>query len=424
VSWPKGFIEEPTFSDTVGFFLQDNPGALTALLGACILVIYYLMAWFKVGRDPASGPVIPLFKPPEGFTPAAVRFVRRMAFDHKAFAAAIVNMAVKGFLTIKANDDEYTLVRTDATASILSAGEKRIAQKLFGHSRQITLAPNRHRQIKAALKALNTSLKFDFEKIHFQRNAKWLIPGFVISGMTLIATLINARDIVGALFMTIWLSGWTIGCAALVLGAVRAWRMTLSGGNQQGLFRGSGAIRMTLFAVPFVAAEFFGLWAFTSMTSPQAALSLLVIVFINVIFHYLIKAPTVYGRRVIDQIEGFRLYLSVAEKEGLNFRNPPEKTPALFEALLPYALALDVENQWTDNFAEVLARARVEQGYSPRWYTGRSWQSGGFSGLASSLGSSFTSTISSSSSPPGSSSGSGGGGSSGGGGGGGGGGGW
>jgi uncharacterized membrane protein len=126
----------------------------------------------------------------------------------------------------------------------------------------------------------------------------------------------------------------------------------------------------------------------------------------------------------MDHIEGFKLYLSVAEKEGLNRRNPPEKTPALFEKFLPYALALDVENEWSAQFAEILARAQIEDGYTPVWYSGRSWRGSGFSGLASSLGSSFTSTISSSSSPPGSSSGSGGGGSSGGGGGGGGGGGW
>ena len=114
------------------------------------------------------------------------------------------------------------------------------------------------------------------------------------------------------------------------------------------------------------------------------------------------------------------MYLSVAEKDGLNMRNPPEKTPELFEKFLPFALALDVENAWSEQFAEVLAQAQTQHGYSPSWYSGSPWHNHGATGLASSLGSAFSSTISSSSSPPGSSSGSGGGGSSGGGGGGGG----
>jgi uncharacterized membrane protein len=126
----------------------------------------------------------------------------------------------------------------------------------------------------------------------------------------------------------------------------------------------------------------------------------------------------------MDEIEGFKLYLSVAEQERLSILNPPDKTPELFERYLPYALALDVENEWSEQFADVLAAAAGGGGYQPAWYSGTSWSRMGASTMASNLGNSFAGAISSASSPPGSSFGSGGGGSSGGGGGGGGGGGW
>jgi hypothetical protein len=85
-------------------------------------------------------------------------------------------------------------------------------------------------------------------------------------------------------------------------------------------------------------------------------------------------------------------------------------------------LALDVEQQWSEQFSELLARAGKDGGHRPAWYSGH----GSFTAnsLAASLGSSLAASVSSSSTAPGSSSGSGGGGSSGGGGGGGGGGGW
>ena len=38
--------------------------------------------------------------------------------------------------------------------------------------------------------------------------------------------------------------------------------------------------------------------------------------------------------------------------------HPSEKTPELFEKYLPYCLALDVENEWSEQFANVLARAQ------------------------------------------------------------------
>ena len=114
----------------------------------------------------------------------------------------------------------------------------------------------------------------------------------------------------------------------------------------------------------------------------------------------------------------------MAEKERLQILNPPDKTPELFEKHLPYALALDVENQWSEQFPDVLARTGEDRAYSPAWYRGASFRATDMSRFTSSLGNSFAGAISSASSAPGSSSGSGGGGSSGGGGGGGGGSGW
>ena len=121
----------------------------------------------------------------------------------------------------------------------------------------------------------------------------------------------------------------------------------------------------------------------------------------------------------------FQDYLEIAEKEELNLRNPPEKTPQLFESYLPYALALGVDQQWSERFASLLASIRTPDGgsYAPSWYNG-AWNSYNLSEATNGLSSGLNSSVSSSVTPPGSSSGGGGGGSSGGGGGGGGGGGW
>ena len=424
VSWPKGFVATPTFTDKAGYFLSGNPTTLAALLGMIILMAYYLWVWFKIGRDPAKGPIIPLFSPPKGFTPGAVRFVTRMGFDHKSFASAVVNMAVKGFLVIQENQDEFTLSKTGTGESLLSGGEKRIAKNLFQWADRITLETTNHSKIGKAVDSFKKSLKIDFEKLYFQRNSKWLIPGGGISLLTLVCIVLSAPEVGGAVFMLVWLSIWTGGCLVLVWTTVNAWKTAFSSGGSGGFIKKSSPMGITLFTLPFVGFEFFGMWAFSSMASPMAVVALFLVILINFIFYHLMKAPTIYGRRIMDQIEGFKLYLSVAEKQGLDMRSPPEKTSQLFEKFLPYALALDVENQWSEQFAHVLAQAGKGSDYSPSWYTGGNWHRLGASGMANSLGSSFSSAISSSSSPPGSSSGGGGGGSSGGGGGGGGGGGW
>ncbi|NTU42196.1 MAG: DUF2207 domain-containing protein, partial [Nitrospirales bacterium] len=174
------------------------------------------------------------------------------------------------------------------------------------------------------------------------------------------------------------------------------------------------ALGLTGFMIPFLVIV-----PFTAQDIWAGGIFLL-IAFINILFYYLLRAPTSSGRKVMDLVEGFRMFLSVTEKDRLNLLNPPDRTPELFEKYLPYALALDVEQEWAEQFAGILEGAQ----YQPSWYSGRAWDVHDTSGFGSSLGSSFSSAIASSSTAPGSSSGGGGGGSSGGGGGGGGGGGW
>ena len=142
-------------------------------------------------------------------------------------------------------------------------------------------------------------------------------------------------------------------------------------------------------------------------------------------FLFLIRAPTPAGRRVMDEIEGFAMYLGTAEQDRLDRMRSPELTPEVFEAFLPYAYALGVENDWCNRFAREMPReVRDSGGYHPAWYSGRMHGLGAVHHLGSGFSSAFTGAIASATVPPGSSSGGGGGGFSGGGGGGGGGGGW
>ena len=386
------------------------------MAGSVLLCLYYLKTWWRVGRDPAKGTIIPRFEAPKDLSPAAVRFIRRMGYDRKILPVAVVSMAVKGFLTILESDDGvYNLKRTNAGTDVLSPGERRAANQLFsGDRQQIELKNAQHRRIQAAIKALRTSLSAEYEKTHFLRNVRYFVPGIIITLVILSGVVMSASEWGGVLFMAVWLSGWSVGVYFLALMVVRAWRSRKVG----------GAVFITLFALPFFAGELFGLVVVALAVPPLGLLLLVFAIGMDIAFYHLLKAPTLAGRRVMDEIDGLEMYLAVAEKDRLNLINPPDRTPEHFEALLPYALALDVENQWSEQFADVLATAAVSgqpsRYHTPHWYSGNTV----LSGLAANLGNSFANSVSASSSAPGSSSGSGGGGSSGGGGGGGGGGGW
>lgn len=430
VGWPKGFVKEPGIPERFQNILEANKSLAIGMLGLVLLLGYYLLVWARVGKDPAKGTIIPLYTPPERLSPAAMRYMANMGYDDKTFAAAILNMAVKGFLSIREEDGVYTITRNQADKKALAPEEEKIATNLLGLRNTLKLKTENHTKIKSAIEALKNSLKMKFEKVYFVTNRGYFFPGLLLSVIALVLAGFSESNEKGGiiLFMCVWLTIWSIGVVFLLLQVIALWKQVIfSRGNR--LASLGRAIPMSLFSIPFVAGEGFGLYMLASATSAVVILILAVMVFINYLFYHLLKAPTRLGRKILDQIEGFKMFLSVTEKERLRLLNPPEKTPELFEKYLPYALALDVEKAWAEQFASLLAG--LQEGgtrYTPGWYHGTDWSRSDFGNFASSLGSSLSTTISSASTPPGSSSGFGGGGSSGGssggGGGGGGGGGW
>lgn len=128
------------------------------------------------------------------------------------------------------------------------------------------------------------------------------------------------------------------------------------------------------------------------------------------------KTPA--GLKTWAEVEGFKLFLSVTEKDRLAFTDAPARTPKQFSKLLPYAVALGVEKEWAKQFEGIDITGATG------WYHGNN-QSFTAGYLVGSLNDSFAPAVASSSRTPSStSSGSFGGGSSGGGFGGGGGGSW
>jgi uncharacterized membrane protein YgcG len=372
---------------------------------------------------------MPLYEPPSGWSPAAIRYLRKMGFDDKAFAAAVVDMAVKKYLTIEKHDDKYTLRRVGKGDDKALAAEERVAaQTLLGDDDSIKLEQSNHSTIASALSQFKSTLQNAEENVYFFSHGRYMIPGILLTVATAGAaalTLSGGGDAATAGFLSVWLTGWTIGVLALLFTVARLWKSVPS---QPSLI--PQAIFMTLFSLPFLGGEGMGIYFFTQAASPLLLLIVMALIALNLVFHYLLKAPTRAGRTVLDQIEGFRMFLSATEQDRMNRMSPVEQTPEVFEKFLPYALALDVEHAWAEQFAGVLGASAQgpsgSRGYTPMWYHGSDFSQLGAAGFASSLGGSFSSAIASSSSAPGSSGGGGGGGGggSGGGGGGGGGGGW
>lgn len=458
VGWPKGMV---AFSQRSSRYA----GWLAFATGMGLVLLYYLLAWYFSGRDAPRGIVTPLFELPGGLTPAEARRVYRMGLDSGAFPAELVHLAVKGILRIEETEGEFTLsldrspdlsglpghqkaivnfilaTAQDSSRRIESikaaSRQKGLVGRLARMSLKIGAIPGTPpvpgsrielpltRTQASGLQATWASLRKALEAKQASRNlfskntGKWVLG--LAGSLLALAGMFYANDPIGfvkggGIFLAAWLSFWTIGVVMLVMGALVLWGRLFKAPSISGTLM---ALFFTLFTIPFVAAEAFVLYQLSLVTYTPILKQLLpamtVIVVAGVAFKILLRRYSAEGQLLRTQVEGYRLYLSMAEENLLKEPGSPSPTPKLFERHLPFAMALDVEDAWAKRFADQLGSS-----YTPEWYRGSSFS--GSSGFAGGFSSAFSGAVSSASST--SSGGSGGGGSSGGGGGGGGGGGW
>ncbi|MEO8547827.1 MAG: DUF2207 domain-containing protein, partial [Sphingomicrobium sp.] len=403
------------------WWLTDYGPLIAGALALVGLVAFYYIAWQRAGRNPRPGTVVPIFAPPDDLSPAAMRYVWKMGSDNRGFAAALVDMGVRGHVRMVEEDggwlakDRTRLERTVGPAP-LPDEEEAALHKLIGPGESIVMEQKNHVEFAAAKKALDDAFTKRFDGKLFLRNWGWALAGVALFLAALWLTAAAVVAATGVLEVTIVLVALgAIIVTVLLLLLVQEMRAAGKCLVIIGIMV-SGAVAAVV-GFPVIAAAFASGWL-APLAFPLLGLPLVISAF------FWIAAPTRAGRLVLDHIAGFRQYLSITEGERLDRMTPPKDTPELFERYLPYAIALGVENHWADRFQSVLAQAAAQGQQGFAWYAGSNspWSNTG--GFVNAVGSSLASTVSSASTAPGSSSGSGGGGSSGGGGGGGGGGGW
>ncbi len=436
ISFPKGVVAEPTAAEKTLRRFLDQIGLWWLLGGSFAVGGYFLWAWRKVGRDPAGGAIYPRWEPPAGLSPAGTAFLegetRVFGMDaRRAFIAALVSLATKGYLRIEGKEgkkEKTRLTRLKPADEALPPEERAVMERLFAASDDFVMERGNHKSLQRATTGLKNALVGKYKGVFVLRNRTWFFIGAGLAALVVLGFFLLGgaeQESVGPAMVTLFVGvfilfwGWQI---------LRLYRRFGAGGRFfliiLVLFAGGPLLFLALSMTAGLA--FPGGGAGISRAGLLTAAGLLGLPLLVMGFWFLLPRPTGSGRRALDEMEGLKLYLKTAEAERLNMPGAPRMSISTFERFLPYAIALGLEEPWTKAFQAWLASAMAAgaaTAYQPTWYGGRS-----FSGEdAGDLGAGLVSGISADMAramPTQSASGSSGGGFSGGGGGGGGGGGW
>ncbi|NLA68860.1 MAG: DUF2207 domain-containing protein, partial [Gammaproteobacteria bacterium] len=348
LGFPKGIVAEPTPATRAMWLLRDNLSLLAAMLGLLVLLAFCLLRWRRIGRDPLPGVIVVRYGPPGDESPAALRYMLRRGYDGTCMSADLLACAVKGAVSIEHEErpfgERWTLRRGGVpSSSIGNDDERRLLEALLPPSRpRLELDSGNSAHLQAAMAKHRKALAARFQPAMFRHNGGSIAIAFAIFFATLAATLLLAA--------------------------------ASSGGGMP--------------------------WALAPLARALA---------VALAVAFSVGAPTPEGRRLLDGIEGFRRYLSVAEQddiarlEGPASEGPPPLDARRFEALLPYAVALGVEEAWTAKFtAAVGTAAATAAANAMGWYHGSGGTIGDIGRFTTSVGSALGSRIASSSTPPGS----------------------
>jgi hypothetical protein len=262
------------------------------------------------------------------------------------------------------------------------------------------------------VEALHQHLRVKLETLYFLITSRYIVPGLLISLAAVVRSGLAIQGVQRHILIpaTIAVLVWSLACLAFGELAIGTWRNALTDPHYAPAAKKQAVIASAVCLV-LVAGEVVGLGTLAWAASTEVALVLIILVAINYFFHLRLRSQTLSAHRLMDQIEGLRLFLITAGTggtDGSDTDGSPSFTPELFERLLPYALALNVEKIWGEKFAAALAAMpRGDEGdFSPAWYSGPNWNLNTASAFLTSLGSSFSSALSWSTSGGGSNSGS------------------
>ncbi|HVS79979.1 MAG TPA: DUF2207 domain-containing protein [Candidatus Paceibacterota bacterium] len=285
-------------SGAAKFWQVVRDNGILALPGLVLLVMFFL--WRKYGKDPKGrGTIIAEYDAPDGLTPLEVSAIRYQGSRQKDISAEIIRLAVLGYVKIIRTEEKHRFSKS-ASYTLERTTPKR--QATLSEAEEILLDKLFDGGTEVKLSDLNQK---------FYRN----VPKIKKSTMnSVISKGYYANDPAKA----------------------------------RGLYVGIGIV---LVAIGIFAA-FSAAWVIA------LALSGVIVICFGLVMSKL----TEKGMEAKQGILGLREYLQIAEKDRINFHDAPEKSPELFEKLLPFAMVLGVEKAWAKEFEGIYTAP-------PAWYS-------------------------------------------------------
>jgi uncharacterized membrane protein len=304
IGFDKGLVEPPTAWSKFGRFLRSN--------GLLVLPVFLFFAlfrwWWQHGREPQRNAIAVQYDPPDQLTPGECGTLVDNDAGMRDITATLVDLAVKGYLTIEQKEETGMLGLTHNKTYIFHLKkpssewpaarrhEQEMLSALFGTGatdvKLSDLQNHFYTHLPAIKEQIFQTLISDGYYFHRPDTTK---TGYLGTAVAIAVLSVVASSTLSNVFGFSWLTWFSTGIISAVIVAV---------------------------------------------------------------FGFLMSSRTIAGARALEKVLGFEQFLSRVEKDQIERL---QTRPELFEKFLPYAMALHVEKKWVQAFAGIAMQP-------PQWY--------------------------------------------------------
>ncbi|MHC4937318.1 MAG: DUF2207 domain-containing protein [Planctomycetota bacterium] len=305
VAWDRGVVARPGIATKVWWFLRSNFLLFIPLVTGGL----FFYAWSVRGRDPKVGTVTTQYEPPEDLRPAELGTLIDNTPHMRDLTATMIDLAVRGYLRLEeiersgfltsGTDVRIVRVKPRAEWSGLRAHERKVLDGLFDPAHPDEVTGD---ALKEEYYAHLHGIKDSIWSYLVKRRFYDERPDKVRAKWIGFAILLTAITGVGGLLLV---------------------------------------NRMFLPVLPWIV----------SVAGTAVA---------TIVFAILMPARTVRGVQALERALGFEEFLSRVDGDRLRRM---EARPEMFERLLPFAMALGVEDKWAQAFEGIYREP-------PEWYRG------------------------------------------------------
>jgi hypothetical protein len=296
----------------------DVPASLyvQAWIGLGIVFVYYaaLSVVFRAGSRRSIG--VTQYDPPQGISPAAAANLIENGLYERAFVAAIISLASKGFLELQRDEYRFSLKKLREPTDALPPEESSILVSIFaGRPNTYEFDSIEYSRLCETYIEFKTVLEGIVEPELISEHLPYWWTGIALSMMATVpvaGTMIafeNGVSWISAAYFGIWI---LLGGSCLVA-ALRVWPATFHKLTSYIPWdrRPTRPLDLKDLIPVFSSGSALAGFVFLAvLSSTQFALLLTATVILNAISRHTLEAPTRAGRKALGELRDFREFLS------------------------------------------------------------------------------------------------------------------